>query len=490
MATTQGSGPGKTDVKVLGFLPLLALVVGSVVGSGIFNSPADLGARANPGWILVGWVITGVGIFSLVRIFQYLADRRSDLEGGIYSYAREAAGEFTGFNSAYGYWWSALFTNLAYFFAIAKVTSNYAPVLSSSKWAAFFLSSALLWGYYALVRAGIRLAGLANVVITGLKLTPLLFVIGVTVFLFKPELFGDPFAPVVSGTGAAATPWEQLGGSFGIMVFTFLGIEGAVVISNKARHARDVGRVTLAGFLLTLVIYVLVSTFTMGVAPAREIVHASSPLGAVLGYAGIRFGQHLLNFGFLFSVAGALLSWMLLTAEAPYIAALRDHAFPRAFTRTNRRATPVFSLGVTAVITQLLLVLLYAASSSAEISAPGNAPLLQNLYAAAVSLAVICSMLPYALSAVLGVREARREGRRAPVAYAAISLALIAGVLAAMAKYAAAAVVIYSTGALVRLVVHRERGERFPRGEFAFYAVLLAASAVAAWFVGTGRLQF
>jgi arginine:ornithine antiporter/lysine permease len=478
------------DTKVLGFLPLLALVVGSVVGSGIFNSPADLGSKANPGWILVAWAITGLGIFSLVKIFQFIADRRADLEGGIYSYAREVAGEFVGFNSAYGYWWSALFTNLAYFFAIAKILSDYFPLLAANKWVAFFLTSILLWGYYVLIRAGIRTAGVANVVVTTLKLTPLLFVVGATVFLFNPTLFGDPFATVLNGTGAVASPWQQLSGSFGVMVFAFLGIEGAVVISNKARHARDVGRVTLTGFLLTLVIYVLVSTFTMGVAPAREIVHAASPLGAVMGYAGGNFGRHFLNFGFLFSVSGALLSWLLLTGETPYIAALRDHAFPKAFTRMNRRATPVFSLTVTMLITQVLLTLLYAGSTSPEIGAPGNTPLLQNLYFAAISLSVICSLLPYTLSALLGLRLARREGRTAPVVYAGLCLALFAGVFVAMAKYATAAVVIYATGIVIRLIVHRERRERVPLGERAFYAVMLAGTAVVAWFVGTGRLQF
>lgn len=483
--------PGNpVNTKVLGFLPLLALVVGSVVGSGIFNSPADLGSRANPGWIMIAWAITGLGIFSLVRIFQYLADSRPDLEGGIYSYAREAAGEFKGFNSAYGYWWSALFTNLAYFFAIAKILSYYFPLLAANKWVAFSLTTALLWGYYILIRAGIRTAGAANVVITALKLTPLLFVVVVTIFMFRPELFGDPFATVLNGTGATAGPWQQLSGSFGVMVFTFLGIEGAVVISNKARNPRDVGRVTLLGFLLTLVIYVLVSTFTMGVAPAREIVNSPSPLGAVLGYAGGNFSRHFLNGGFLFSVAGALLSWLLLTGETPYIAAARDHAFPRAFARTNRRATPVYSLTVTMIITQALLLLLYAGSATAAIDAPGNTPLLQNLYAAAISLSVICSLLPYALSAVLGVRLARREGRLAPVVHAVICLTVFAGVFAASVRYAAAAVVIYATGAIVRVIVHRERGARFPRGELLFYAVMLAGSAVVTGLVAAGWLRF
>jgi arginine:ornithine antiporter/lysine permease len=480
----------RTNTRVLGFLPLLAVVVGSIVGAGIFNAPADLGRVANPGWIAVAWAITGIGMFSLAKIFQYLALRRPELEGGIYSYAREVAGEFTGFNSAYGYWWSALFTNLAFFFAIVKVLGLYLPSLARDKWAAFALATVLLWGYALLIRAGIRTAGAANLVITLLKLLPLVFVALLSAFLFQPALVGDPFSEILRGTGEAAGFWQQLGGSFGVMVFAFMGIEGGVTISGKARRARDVGRVGLIGFLITLILYVSVSTLTLGVAPASEIVNAPSPLGAVLGSAMGGFGRHLLNIGFLFSVLGALLAWLLLTAEVPYSAAVRDGAFPRAFARTNAGATPVFSLGVTAAVTQLLLVLLFLFARSPDIAAGGNAPLLQNLYFGAISISVICGLVPYALSALLGALQARRDGIAAPLVYAALSSVLFAWMFAAMAKYTAAAVVVYASGLGLRLRVHRERRQSMPKGEAAFYAVMLVAGAAVLYFVATGRIRF
>lgn len=480
----------KTNIKVLSLLPLLAIVVGSIVGAGIFNSPADLGSKANPGWIIAAWAITGLGIFAMVKVFQYLAGKRPDLEGGIYTYAYEIAGEFVGFNSAYGYWWSCLLTNLAYLFAVPKILSYYFPILAENKWAAFILASALLWAYYLLIMAGIKTAGITNGIITLLKVTPLIFVIGVTIFMFKPALMGDPFSTTLNTTGAAAGPWEQIGGSFGVMVFAFLGIESAVVISGKAKNARDVGRVTMLGFIITLTIYVLVSTLTMGAAPAREIVNASSPLGAVLGYAVGDFGRHFLNFGFLFSVMGAFLSWLLLTAETPYVSVVKGGSFPKAFAKINRRATPVFSLTVTNIITQVVLILLYTFSTSADISAKGNAPLLQNLYFAAISLTVVCVLVPYLLSSVLGIKLALREKTGAPVVYAVLAIVFFLWVLAAMIKYAAAAVVIYTTGVIFRFFVHRQRKEKFPRGEIVFYAVMLVVSLVVAYFISKGQIQF
>ncbi len=480
----------KANIKVLGFLPLLAVVVGSMVGSGIFNSPADLGRQANPGWIIVSWAITGIGIFAMVRIFQYLAARRPELEGGIYSYAHEVAGEFVGFNSAYGYWWSSLLTNLAYLFAIPKVLSNYIPLLAKNKWAAFILASALLWAYYILIRVGIKTAGITNVIITILKLTPLLFVIAVTIFMFKPELFGGLFSTTLKGTGTGASPWQQINGSFGVMVFAFLGIESAVVISGKARNSRHVGAVTLTGFIAALTIYVLVSTLTMGAAPANEIVNAPSPLGAVLGYAVGGFGEHFLNFGFLFSVMGAFLSWLLIAAEVPYISAVRGSSFPRIFTRINRRATPVFSLTVTNIITQTVLIILYTFSTSADISASGNAPLLQNLYFAAISLTVACVIVPYILSSVLGIKEALYEKITAPVVYGVLGVAFFLWVFVAMFKYAAAAVFIYATGAVVRFFVHREHKKKFPLSEIIFYAAMLVGCIAAAYFISQGAIRF
>lgn len=480
----------KADLKVLGFLPLLALVVGSVVGAGIFNSPADLGSKANPGWIIVAWMITGLGIFAMVKIFQYLARERPDLEGGIYTYAREVAGEFVGFNSAYGYWWSSFLTNLAYLFAIPKILSEYFPILTGNKWAAFGLATALLWGYTFLILSGIKTAGLTNVFITVLKIIPLIFVIIVTLFWFKLSLMGNPFSVTINATGDPIGFWQQIGGSFGVMVFAFLGIESAVVISGKARHSRDVGRVTLIGFMLTLVIYVLVSTFTMGVAPAREIVYASSPLGAVLGYAIGGFGRHFLNFGFLFSVMGAFLSWLMLTAETPYISAVKGGSFPVQFIRTNRRATPYFSLLVTAIITQTLLFLLYFFSATGDITSSGNAPLLQNLYFAAISLTVACIILPYGLSSVLGIKHALRQKIKGPVVMAVISLVFLVWVFLAMFKYVAAAMVIYTTGVFFRFFVHRQRRDKFPLRELVFYLIMLLASAGVAFLVSRGGIQF
>ena len=140
--------------------------------------------------------------------------------------------------------------------------------------------------------------------------------------------------------------------------------------------------------------------------------------------------------------------------------------------------------------TKILLILLYAFSTSADIGARGNAPLLQNLYFAAISLSVVCSLVPYLFSSILGIKEALKDKLIAPVIYAAVSLTFFLWVFIAMAKYAAPAIIIYTTGAIVRFFVHRERKEKFPPVEFIFYAIMLMGSLIIAYVIGKGYFQF
>ncbi len=470
---------------MLGFLPLLAMVVGAIVGAGIYNAPADLAGKANPGWIVVAWMVTGAGLHSLVSVFRYLARRRPDLDGGIYRYARAAAGEFAGFQSAYGYWWSSLFTNLAYFFIIVKVLGHYLPVLATDRRLGLALASALLWSAYFLIRAGMRTAGWVNAGLTALKILPLLLVAGAAIVRFDPGLtLHGPFSAVLPG-GAPSTAWQQVGSCLGVTVFAFLGIEGAVVVSARARRQRDVARATGAGFAIALLLYVLVSVFTLGAIPAAELAGAGSPLGEVLRRAMGEGGRLVLDAGFLLSVLGALLAWFLLAAETPCSAAAPDGAFPPAFGRTDRRATPRFALGVSAALSQLLLLLFYSTAAGRS-----RVPLLQNFYFAAINISVICALVPYSLAALLAIRQARRDREAAPQVHAAVCLALFAGMLAAMLRYAAVAMLVYASGAGLRLAVHRGRGRPMPAFETAAYLLLLAAGAVVLWMMGTDRLRF
>jgi len=491
----RGHHMEKTNNKVLGFFPLLAVVVGSVVGAGIFNSPRDLGNIANPGPILLGWLITGIGVFSLVKVFQYLSNSRPELEGGMYSYAKEAFGDFVGFNSGYGYWWSALFGNLAYYVAIVKILSIYFPVIEENKLLALGIASLILWSYHMLIVSGVRTAGITNAVITIIKVLPLFVVLIVAITYFKPDLFSNMFSTTIKTledgqvVARESSIWNQINSSFNTMLWTFIGIEGAVVLSNKAKSQKDVAKVTLLGFLITISIYVLVSTLTMGVVPVEEILTSNSPLGTVLNNVIGKSGQYLLDFGFLFSVMGALLSWLLLAAEIPYIAASRDQVFPKSFAKQNKKVTPVFSLLITNLITQAVLILLFTMSETGRIDNSENA-ILQNIYFAVISLAVICILIPYVSSAFLGIKTAYKEKKYSNIIFSVLGIIFCIWVFTAMWKYATAAVIIYTSGIIVRFIAKKEKKQKFTVAEIATYLVMLILSIISIYFVANGSIVY
>ncbi|AEX86063.1 transporter, basic amino acid/polyamine antiporter (APA) family [Marinitoga piezophila KA3] len=464
--------------KVLGLFALTMLVIGSMIGAGIFNSPADLGSVANPGAILIGWLITGFGVFSLAMVFQFLSYKRPELEGGIYSYAREQFGEFIGFNSAWGYWWSALLGNIAFFAVIMKILSGYFPILEQNKIIALVFSSIILWVYHFLIVSGIRTAGTTNAILTVLKLIPLFLVAIVSIFAFNPDLVKDIFfSTKIAATGETASIFKQVNDSFGTMLWAFIGIEGAVVLSNKAKSQKDVGKATIIGFIITLIVYISVSVFTMGVVPPGELVNSTSPLGTVLSKVMGKPGQYILDFGFLFSVFGALLSWLLLTAEIPYIAAVKDNVFPKKFAQQNENATPVFSLTITNIITQIFLLSLLSDT-------------LQNVYNTIFYIATTTILLPYFFSAVFGVKVAKEENSGLYKFFAWVAVIYTAWVIYAVGWiYIITALVIYSFGIFAYPIAKKERGEGLTGGQKLTYGVMWVISIVVIFLVATGKLS-
>ena len=188
--------------KKLGFFSLIAIVVGSMIGGGAFNLATDMASGASAGAIIIGWLITGVGMIALGLSFQNLTDKRPDLEGGIFSYATAGFGKFMGFNSAWGYWFSAwlgnvayatlLFSSIGYFFPIFKGGQNIVSILGAS---------VLLWLVHSLILRGVQSAALVNLITTIAKLVPVFLFIILGIFAFHFKTFtGDLW-----GNGAAST---------------------------------------------------------------------------------------------------------------------------------------------------------------------------------------------------------------------------------------------------------------------------------------------
>lgn len=461
--------------KKLGVGALTALVVGSMVGGGIFSIPQNTAASAGVGATAVAWLITGVGMLALAFVFLNLALRQPRLDSGIYAYARASFGPFTGFSSAWGYWFMAVLGNVGYYVLLFSTLGHYWPVFGDGNTVpAVACASAMLWGTHALVLRGIREAALINQVTTVAKLLPLLAFVLLVALAFKPQVFGADIW--MRGQPDLGGVLQQVRGMMLVTVWVFVGVEGASVYSAYAARRIDVGRATLTGFLFVLALLVAVSLLSMGILSQPELARLKNPsMAYVLEHAVGPWGGWLVSVGLLVSLSGALLSWLMLSAETLYSAA-RDGAAPAWLAGENARGVPAHALWLTSGSVQLFLLVTLASEST---------------YLSLVNLGTAMILLPYTWAAGHALRVALRgegygpaeHGRRRRDALVS-ALALLYAlwlVYAGGVKYLLLSALLYAPGALLYAWARRGQGRAmFTRLEWLGFAGLLAAAGVAA----------
>ena len=272
---------GRTDLvndpNGLSMPHLIAAVITAVIGGGVFTMAGDMAAAgANTGAVLIGWLVCGIGVFCLMMCFYALNKFKPKLTGGIYSYARAGFGEYMGFNSAYGYWISALLATVSYTTLLFASLSFFFPVFGEgNNLVSVIGASIIVWVCWTLVTRGVKEAASINIITTIAKLVPLLVAVVAIIFsmnfdpaIFMDNFWGEPDGPVL---------WDQVVATVGVSIWIFLGIEGAVAISGRAKYSKDVGRATVIAFFGILAIYLLVSILSMGVMSRAELAALPNP---------------------------------------------------------------------------------------------------------------------------------------------------------------------------------------------------------------------
>lgn len=351
--------------KKLGLSALTALVLSSMLGAGVFSLPQNMAAVASPSALLIGWAITGVGILFLAFAMLLLTRIRPDLDGGIFTYAREGFGELIGFCSAWGYWLCAVIANVSYLVIVFSALSFFTdtPELrlfgDGNTWQSIVGASVLLWVVHFLVLRGVQTAAGINLVATLAKLLPLGAFVALAALAFQLDTFRLDF----SGLALGVPVWEQVKNTMLITLWVFICVEGAVVVSARARHKRDVGRATLLAVLSALAVYLLVTLLSLGVVPRSELAEMRNPsmAGLMVRLMG-SWGEIVIAAGLIVSVCGAYLSWTIMAAEVPFLAATHK-AFPRLFARQNSNNAPSASLWLTNISVQVSLVLIWLTGS-------------------------------------------------------------------------------------------------------------------------------
>ena len=234
------------------------MVITASICGGIFSLAGDMAAGgASTGAVLISWAICFVGVFSLMMCFYGLSQIRPDLTGGIYAYAAAGFGDYVGFNSAWGYWISACLSNVSFAILLFSALGYFFhPFEGGNNLLSCICASVFLWVLVLLVARGVKEATGINVVVTIAKLIPLaLFVVSIILLgKFNPDIFfanfwGEPGGPDLS---------TQIISTMIALVWVFTGIEGAVVISGRAKYAKDVGRATAIGFIAVFVLYFII----------------------------------------------------------------------------------------------------------------------------------------------------------------------------------------------------------------------------------------
>ncbi|EPE9072898.1 basic amino acid/polyamine antiporter [Providencia stuartii] len=337
-----------------------------MVGAGVFSLPQNMAEVASPLALIIGWSITGIGILFLAFSLLLLSRIRPDLDGGIFTYAKEGFGELIGFCSAWGYWLCAVIANVSYlvivFAAISFFTDTPDRIIfgDGNTWQALVGESILLWIVHYLVLRGVQTAAGINKLATMAKLIPLGLFIILAFVAFKLDVFDADF----SGISLGVPVWQQVKDTMLITLWVFIGIEGAVVVSARAKNRRDVGLATVFAVSSALIIYILVTLLSLGLMPRAELAEIKNPSMAnlMVGLIGSS-GEIIIAAGLIISVCGAYLSWTIMAAEVPYIAA-QYQSFPKIFNKLNKNDAPSSSLWLTNGAVQLSLVLIWLSGSN------------------------------------------------------------------------------------------------------------------------------
>ena len=455
----------------LTMLTMTGMVVGSMVGAGVFTLPRRFAQETGVAGSLIAWTIAGVGMLMLAFVFQTLANRKPELDAGVYAYAKAGFGQFLGFYSVIGYWASAAMGLVFYWVFIMSTVGAVLPALGDGdSLLAIGISSVGLWAFFFLIRRGIREAAVINRIVTIAKVVPIIVFVLLCLFVLKPSVFAENWG----GADYAGSLFDQVTGTMLVTVFVFLGVEGASVYSRHAKRRSDVGKATILGFLSVFAIFASVTIVSYGVLPMGEIAQLRQPsMAGVLAAAVGPWGAWFVSIGLIVSVLGAYLAWSLMAAEVLFVAA-KDDDLPRFLSRSNRADVPVPALLTTAVFVQVVLIITYFSHDAFNLALD---------LTSALTLIPFFLVACYALKLVL-TRDTYRESREG--LGRDTTIAILATVYTAYLIFAAGltfvllSFLIYAPATILFVMARREQGRRVFTGRETIILAVAVLGAIAA----------
>lgn len=459
---------------------MVFIALGSMIGSGIFNSPKDLISSANPQGAMIAWLIGGFGALMLALVFVYLAARKPELKSGIYAYARDGFGDFMGFNSAWGYWSLGWLGNIGFIALFFKTFNDLLGDKAISPLQAFIIGSLIIWIFFFILKAGIREGAILNFIVTTAKLIPVILIIVLGVLLVKSDLFiVENWQTRLASTGEPTSPTIQIKSAMAIILWCFVGMEAASVLSGRAKSQKIVRLTIIISLLIVLGVYMLITFIAMSSIPADKLAASETPLALVLEQTAVgAAGGVIVKLGIMVSVLGASFSWIMLSVETLYVAAL-DNVLPRIFKKVNKNGTPVTVLLITQGFTQIFLISILS-------------PKLNETYLAAITIATTLALIPYLLSSLYAVKIAMINRKRESLHHLIIALLgtiySLYVIFAVGIKYLILSLLFYAIGSLLFIKAKREQKKQPKPWEWAVIVLLLTGSLIITGLIFSGKI--
>ena len=340
----------KTKSQKIGLLTTTSLVVGNMIGVGIFVLPAVLSSYGSIS--LLGWIFTATGALILAKIFSNFSRIIVSKSGGPYIYSKAGFGDFIGFLVAWGYWIACWVGNGAVAIAIIGAASFFIPELASNSILSVSLGLALIWIFTWINARGIKESGKIQLITTIFKILPLLFVIIVGLFFFEFDNF-----PTFNLTGESN--FSAISAVATLTLYAFLGIECATIPAGNIENPdKTIPRATMLGTIIVTILYILGTVVLFGVLPLDILQNSPAPFAEAAKIIGGNYGGYFVAVGVLISGIGVLNGWILITGQIS-MATAKDDLFPEFFKKENKNGAPVNGFIIGGVLSSIVMLMNY-----------------------------------------------------------------------------------------------------------------------------------
>ena len=336
--------------KQLGLWTSTSLVVGNMIGAGVFMMPAALAKFG--GISLLGWVCSAIGAFLIAKVFAHLSKLLPAADGGPYAYSQKGLGDFAGFLVAWGYLVSVWCTNAAITVSFISALSTFIPALATNPYLAIGTGLATIWFLSWINSLGILTSGILQLITTILKIVPIVLIGLVGLFYIQWNNF-LPFNASGTSTIAAITATTTF------TFFAFLGIECATIPSGSvANSATTVAKATTLGTLIATLVYILGTVSVMGMIPAAALKNSITPFADAAVIIWGQGAKYWVSAGVAISAFGALNGYILIQGQLPYAVA-KDQLFPQIFMRKNDKGVPVYGIVISSIFVSVFMAMNY-----------------------------------------------------------------------------------------------------------------------------------